>query len=260
MKRTFQALFVDLGRSFGSISFLVAAFGIFIAYYMGIWGELHFKSDVLYLFKISDDASAFNMLTVLFCTIPYTTAFCSDWDSRYIRSTVIRTGLTGYGFSKVTACALSAGSAVALGKSLFVLSLIPWFSLVSTTADNYEFFATRTLGGEFLLNGQYALYFAVYIYLGFLSGALWSVAGLCASAYMPNKFVAICTPFIAYYVLNIVTYAFPVWLRVNRISQGMCILGGTLLSLQYATLLFTALIAGAGLLFIRTSKRRLANG
>jgi fumarate reductase subunit D len=94
----------------------------------------------------------------------------------------------------------------------------------------------------------------------FLSAAFWSVVGLCASSYMPNKFVALCTPFIISFFLNRFTYTFPIWLRLNRISEGMCKFNGTVISLAYATLVYTVLTTVAGLIFVKNAKRRLANG
>lgn len=137
---------------------------------------------------------------------------------------------------------------------------MPWIKLVSTSAANFESFATQTLGGIYLSQGHYIMYFAVYVYLAFLTGAFWSVVGLCASAYLPNKYVALCTPFIASSLINIVTYKFPVWLRLNRIAEGSFIIKGTFLSLVYATLSYSILIICIGLLFVNSAKRRLSNG
>lgn len=260
MKRISNPLSMDLLRSFGSMGFFAAALGITMVCYAGILNELRHASDLLYLFKYSTDSNGFNMLIVLLFVLPYTTCFCSDWNSGFIRLSIVRTGFNKYGFFKVLACALSSGASVALGLALYILSLEPWIKLVDITASNFEFFSVRTLGGEFLLNGQYLKYFMVYIYLGFLKGAFWSVVGLCASAYLPNRFVALCTPFITYYVLSIATYRFPAWLRLNKIFDGLCIIKNTYITLIYATLLILSLITCVGLLFVRTVKRRLTNG
>lgn len=257
---TFKAISMDLQRSFCSPGFLIAVIGVCIAYFLGAWDEIPYAKDILYLYKYSSMSSAFNMLTVLFCVLPFTTSFCNDWDSQFIRASVIRSGVDRYGFSKLIACAFSSGIAIALGTTLFILLLLLKVPLVFTSTDNFQFFATRTIGGSFLLNKQYIIYFAVNIYLGFLAGAFWSVVGLCASTYMLNRFIALCTPFIAHYFLNLITYSFPIWLRLNVITQGRCILGGTLWSLVYITFLFCILTCGVGLLFIRNVRRRLANG
>lgn len=260
MKQTLQTVYVELQRSLCSISFLIASLGVCTVYYLGAWGEIQHASDLLYLFRYSTQASAFSMLIVLFCTVPYSTSFCTDWNSRYIRLCVIRSGYNKYSFAKVLACAVSSGFSIVLGMVLFFLSLAPWVSIVSKTSSNFQIFADTTLGGIFLINGQHIIYFVIYIYLGFLKGALWGVLGLYISTYIPNKFVAIFTPFIVYYLINILTYSFPVWLRLNRISDGLCIIEGTLISLVYATVLFMGLTFVLGLLFVRTSKRRLADG
>lgn len=256
MKRTFQALSIDMKRAFGSINFFIAAIGVCIVYYASVWREIFPKANILTLFEYAP--VSLGPLIALFCVLPYTTSFCSDWNSQYIRLIAIRTSHRGYGLSKVISCALSSGSAIALGNALFIISLMPRIALVSESSIKSA--AAYTVGGEFLLNGQYGMYFAIRIYLAFLAAAFWSVVGLCASSYMPNKFVALCTPFIASFFLNRATSTFPVWLRLNKISEGMCMLKGTWVSLAYATLLYTMLTVAVGLLFVRTAKRRLANG
>ncbi len=259
MKKMFNTLFIDLGRSFGTLNFYVTLLSVCVIYYMGAWSELGTAKDILLLFKYSGEGSTFNMLMVMVCVLPYSTSFCSDWNSQNIRSCVIRTGCVKYCLSKVISCALSSGCAMMLGMVLFLISLLPRLPLVSVRATNYEYFATRTLAGEFLLQNQYIKYFLVYILLGFLTGALWSIVGLFISAYVPNKFVIICGPFIIYYFLNLISYSFPIYLRLEKVYTGKCILGGTWTSLFYAVFLFIVLSVTVSILFTRSVKRRLAN-
>jgi hypothetical protein len=262
VKRAFQVLYMDLWRSFISIEFLLATVGVCLVYYIGCWSELKFSHDVLNLFKFSSVNSTFYLILVLVAVLPYSTSFCSDWNSQYIKPTIIRNGITKYCFSKIITCALSSGCAFALGMAIFIISLrlSLGYPLVTPSEGDFTFYATRTLGGEFLLSGHYILYFLIYIFFGFLTGALWSVVGLYASTYIPNRFVSLCTPFIIYYASNIFTRTFPVWLRLNRITEGMCIIKGTLESLVYATVLFSFLTLIIGVLFLQKVKRRLANG
>jgi hypothetical protein len=260
MNKSFNTLAMDLRRAFLSRGFWITASAVCILYYIGIWNEIKFAGDFLYLFKYSTDISSLNPLIAMLCVLPYTHSFCSDWNSQYIKFVIVRSGQDSYGISKVIACALSSGCAIALGMILFFISSMPWIKFVSPTATNFSFFSTQTLGGGLLLQGQYFLYLLTYIYLAFLTGAFWSVLGLCASAYIPNKYVALCTPFIAAATISLITVKFPVWLRLDKITEGSCILNGTFFSLSYATLIYTTLTIGAGMLFVKTAKRRMANG
>ncbi|WP_025688565.1 hypothetical protein [Paenibacillus zanthoxyli] len=259
MKQTFQMLSTDLKRAFGSIGFLIAAAGIWIVYYSGARTEMLHAPDVLLLFKYSAGASGINTIQILLCVLPYTTSFCSDWNSKYIMPVVIRSGTYRYAWSKIISCALSSGASIALGILLFILPFTLRIPLVSAEAGNFEAFATRTLGGELLQNDHYIAYFAIYIYLAFLSGAFWSVVGLCASAYISNKFVALFTPFIGLYVLSLITYQFPPYLQLNKVTNGDFRIGSTSASLIYATLLIVALLAVVGFFFVKTVKKRLSN-
>ncbi|MBC8059812.1 MAG: hypothetical protein H7Y18_04020 [Clostridiaceae bacterium] len=259
MKETFQVFSMDIKRAFGSIGFFVAVLGVGIVYYTGA-RTLFGYADILLMFKYVTEASSFNHIVILFCVLPYTTSFCSDWNSKYIRLVVIRMGPLKYAVCKIITCAVSSGTAMVLGIILFILPLTLRIPLVDTYSrfSSYESFVT-TLGGGFLLNGHYIMYFAVYIYLMFLTAAFWSIVGLCASTYIPNKFVALFTPFIGLYVLSNITSKFPNWLRLDKVINGECIINGTFVSLIYATLFVTVLIAGVGLLFYENVERRISN-
>lgn len=255
MKKTVQVFCVDVKRAFGSVGFWLATAGVWAVYYAGA-REVSYAPDILLLFKYSTEASGFNTLLTLLCVLPYTTSFCQDWNSRYIRSLVARSGLPRYAWSRVIACACSAGASVALGSLLFVLSFAFRLPLVSTAGGNYEAFATKTLGGALLLNGYPAAYFAVYIYLAVLAGAFWSVVGLCASAWITNKFVALFAPYIGFFTLGLVSSEWPLALQLTRVTRGDYQPGGTLASLLYATLFVAVLLGAVGFLFVTTIKKR----
>ncbi|CAH1215439.1 hypothetical protein PAECIP111893_03970 [Paenibacillus plantiphilus] len=259
MKRTVGILSMDLKRAFGSSGFLLAILGVWLIYYAGAGSEIEYAPDVLLLFKYSTQASGFNKIIILCCVLPYTISYCIDWNSKYMRPVVIRVGSFRYALSKIIACGLSSAMAVVVGIILFIVPFAIHIPLVSPVAGNFEAFATGTLGGELLLDGQYVSYFVVYIYLAALAGAFWAIVGLCASAFMPNKFVALFLPFIGLYVLNFITVEFPIWLQLNEVTNGDVIIGGTTFSLIYATLLVGVLLAGVGLLFVKTTARRLSN-
>lgn len=259
MKGIFPALSMDIRRAFGSVGFFLAAFGVCMVYYAGARTFFSY-ADILFMFKYATGGSSFNHVLLLFCALPYTTSFCNDWNSKYIRSVVARMGTRRYALCKIISCALSSGTAMVLGIILFTLPLTLRIPLVDTSSRlaNYQQFIT-TLGGGFLLNGHFIMYFIVYIYLAFLAAAFWSVLGLCVSAYIPNKFVALFTPFIGLYVLAYITSKFPIWLQLNKITNGDCIINGTFVSIIYATIFVTVLIACVGLLFYKTIERRLSN-
>ena len=258
MKFFFKTLKNDLMRSVISTEFTLAILGVCIVYYMGAWSELKFAPDILYLFRYAKEAGTFDIIFILVSILPYTTCFCSDWNNQYIKPFIIRTGIKRYTISKIITCMISAGSAYVFGMLVFVASLKISLPVISINSDINNY--TKALGGELLINERYILYFGVYCILGFLTAALWSTVGLYASTYLPNKYIALFTPFIMYYVLNLFTGKFPVWLRLNRISQGRCVIGGTATTLGYVILLHLALIIVIGFLFSRKVKGRLENG
>ncbi len=258
MKSFFRTLNNDLIRSFISIEFALAVLGVYMVFYIGAWSELKFAPDILYLFRYAKEAGTFDIIFILVSIIPYTTCFCSEWNNQYIKPVIIRAGIRQYTISKIFTCAISAGCAYVFGMIIFVVSLKIRLPVISVNSDLNPYI--RTLGGEFLMDRRYFLYFAIYCMLGFLTAALWSAVGLYASSYLPNKYVALFTPFITYYVLNLFTSKFPIWLRLNRISQGRCVIGGIGSSLGYAILLHLLIIMIIAFLFSRKVKGRLENG
>jgi hypothetical protein len=87
------------------------------------------------------------------------------------------------------------------------------------------------------------------------------VIGLTISAFLPNYFVAIITPFIASYILEDLTKSMlpgPINLysltRVNDVIEQ-----GAVISFLYYLFIFSAFIFALGLLFSYQVKRRIRN-
>lgn len=112
---------------------------------------------------------------------------------------ISRCGKYAYARSKFLVASMLGGMTLFLGGLIFILALATYLPLV-TPEQIFEtswipFSGTLSIG-----NGW--PYFAIVLYISFLGGALWASVGLCASAYFPNRYVAICAPFIFRFFLT----------------------------------------------------------
>ncbi|MEW8955936.1 hypothetical protein [Clostridium sp.] len=257
-----RILLMDFRRSFLSFGFIAASVGTCILLFLGDWGDIIRRdSDILSYFNVSVSIGGVLPLIMLLCSLPYTTNFCSDWNSKFLRPTLIRSGVYKYSWSKILMCSLTSFLSIVFGAWLFMIILSFKVPLVNTSAQNYNVYATKTFG-SLLLGGNYITYFALRIYTMAISSSLFAVLGLYISTYIPNKFVALTSPFICFYVLSEVAYGMglPSWLQIELIMKSSFNLGGNFINIIYCSLLFITLTIVVGILFTKNVKRRINNG
>lgn len=145
---------VDFRRAYFSFGFLVAVVGMCAALFLGISTEGYVintvpNEEVLYFYMVAH-AKGFSELSLIFAALPYATSFCTDWNSQFICSTLIRSDLKSYSVSKVFTCALAGGSAVVLGEGLFIFLLSLYFSLVNPQDPSFASLTAGDLFGSLL--------------------------------------------------------------------------------------------------------------
>lgn len=131
MKHFFCVLGQDLRRTVLSWTFLVAVLGLAFVNVVSLFDEYQLltpNTSVLYLEMLMGYRN-FYMIFLLFAALPGTTLFCSDWDNRYIRFSVMRSTKNAYAAGKVIACFLSAILTVVLAEWLTVFALCFQFDL-----------------------------------------------------------------------------------------------------------------------------------
>lgn len=254
----------DLKRAFLSKNFLIAVLGVSILFLLPALGDLrHSTQDVAYFFNMSSQIGRLANVLVIFCTLPFAWSFCNEWNTKYIRFSVIRRDVTAYSWSKIAACGISSGLSVVLGIVVFLFLSFLWGNpLVSTQSLNFETFSDSYFG-VFLKSGEYLLYFFSFLWLYFLSGMFWGILGLCISGFLPNVFVVITAPFVLQYTIsNVFTqYHFPRYVDLYYLGNGRFDLSKSpYVNLFYGTLVFVGLSLGAGYIFSKSVRRRLANG
>lgn len=260
MIKIWRTLQVDLQRAFCSMNFFLAVLAMFVFLIINTGKEMVFAEDVLYLYTVANFQS-FAIMYVLVAALPYAASFCADWNNQFIRPLLIRISWKSYTISKVTVCALSSAAAVALGEFLYIIFFCVQYPLVDPQGNMFEN-STQLSYGFLLLEGHYITYFFCHILILATAAVFFSVLALSISAYLPNVFVTMASPVIAYYFLISLSYnlGLPGWLDFNAIIKGDACMSSPLLSILYTLCCIVLSSVFLGCLFARRLKRRIGDG
>lgn len=250
---------MDLRRAFISPAFLFSSVGMAAVLFFNAANEFKINSScsVLYLDGIME-SNYFYSLAMLFCAVPFAASFCADWSNQFIRPSCIRSGPRQYCISKVIACALSGGSVVAFGHILVYFLLLLRFPL-ARASDIQNMILNEPVLGCYLQGRQYLMYLLCKLIFQFEFYAFLAVLAFFISTFIPNIFVVLASPLLAYYfLLNLeAELHLPTWLDIRIISEGQCNLGNTAVSVLYALVFFSVLCAVLGTVAVKNVKGRL---
>ena len=181
-------------------------------------------------------SGSINLIVGILPLLPFATSFATEWDKRATNFWIVRTGIRNYSINKVVTSALSGALTTGLGIVLFILIAGLWFPLFSNITSGNPYAELLEAGKPLL----YLMYYIVHISLG---SALFAVTGLWVSTYIPNKFVAISTPMVLYFIahrfttqLDIPEYLKALWI-VEAIYHAGSPLATLLLKLVIVTIL-----------------------
>lgn len=256
---------LDCRRAFFSTGFLLSVAGMCVALFASLSTETSLikqfndKYDVLFLYIIATH-QGFSLLSVIFATLPFSTSFCVDWNNQFIRSTIIRSDINSYGISRVFTCLLASGSAVALGYIFFIFILMMKFPLANTQSDSFKN-ALSLPFGQILLNGNFFIYFIVKLLIIFITSSFFAILALWISIYLPNIFVTMASPVLAYYFIIRIPQEIGIsttWFHIT--IYGMIYPGHPYLSLLYSIFILILLCMLMGIFTVRQIKRRLEHG
>lgn len=194
---------------------------------------------------------------VIFGSLPVTANFADEWKCGITSQCVSRVGVGKYAVSNILMCFGATFSTVLIGMMLYS-------GIYSTF---YPFYVPdgNTMGTPydiFIQNGFPIFYLISLIFVYAASCGMWAVMGLMMSAFLPNKYIAICTPFVASYAIERVTMGLPpalnLWnISISALPWNDVSLKNAFLTIFYSTG-FSCVIAGVcGVIFFRTVKRRI---
>ena len=199
------------------------------------------KADYINFFFSSLALGGYLIFTPIITAMPGVFRFCDEYNSGYLRFMLVR-----------------SKSRIFRDKTL--LRLIAVFALIMLIfCDPYvpNGHSKTPLDGSILqpfenVAGGFGLV-GVIILLAFLFGVVWGVIGTALSAAVPNRYVALCGPFVLFFLMHLVASA----LQKEKFSPTNTILPDILPSFGFLFLYQAVLLVLGCAAFIFFARRRL---
>lgn len=234
---------------------------VFFISVLGVWGVCLLRfingsltaADVVGDLDLLVNLDAFRKVIAVFAALPFASTFAEEWKANMSFSCILRCSPKKYAWSQVLMCFLTAFLTSIMGFILFLIS--DSFRMPLYIPD--EISSTSPFG--YFLDHQMVWINLLLVSANFsISCAMWSVSGLLMSAVFPDKLIAVCTPFIASYLLERITLKFPdqfnlLYVALSRIS----IMGSPLLSFLYVIFLFSLITLLLGFIFVHMVEKRV---
>lgn len=201
------------------------------------------------------DLDAFRKLAVIFAAIPFTSNFADEWKHNITTNCITRKGIKKYAVSNVLLCAITAFIAVFIGIMLYMLTASCFSDFDRPDQNIYEGYPYC----ELLNDGPRWLYPVIRIFIFSVSCSMWCVMGLMMSAFIPNKYVAICSPVVASYVVERITMQLPAKLSLYSLSLSVPLVGNSIITFVYTMFVFTGITAACGIGFYIILQKRVQN-
>ena len=191
---------------------------------------------------------------VIMGALPFAANFAEEWNTIAINHYVIRTKPRKYAAANVVTCVLSSIVTVFVGMTVFagIYSLFYPFYIPTNNPPAPPYGVLEKLGFPFLSMSANLFIFSV-------SCAMWSAMGLMLSAFFPNKYIAICSPFIFSYAVERLTMQLPTQLNLYHISLSYIGWTGPLGAFLYSMGLLLGISAICGIIFTVIVEKRVHN-
>lgn len=209
-----RAMRVDLCRAIFSLRFVLAAFlSLFWTVFNGVFDIFlnHSISSLEVPYVLNQALTGdfgLGMLILSISAVPFSTSYLTDRKFGFARYAINRVGLRVYGLSRVISVAISANLAAISASSL----LLAIFSL--TGAPHVIPSRANYLNGNYLdLVYQYGpmVYYVVRLTIFGLSCSTAAVFSLLVSTLIPNSYVSLISPLVAYYGYGAIMSLFSLW-------------------------------------------------
>lgn len=243
-----RAYFYKLLRS--PLFYLGFAATLALAFYFNITRGIHYLSLLNELFSLISFQD-YKRIFVLFAALPFTSNFADEWNSKTAVNCVTRKKAGSYAVSNIVMCYISAFAAVFAGLAVYILfksATKPLFN-----PDNV-FSGFKSL----FENGAPMLGLMLMIFVYASSCGMWAVMGLCASAFFPSRYIAICAPFVFCYVIDKFSKNLPDNFQLEPLSLSLSDMD-PLPFFLWANFVFIAISAVCGIIFTVKVKRRIEN-
>lgn len=217
---------------------LIGIFGVFALCCTHFFSDILFSNDMVTHISFFLDVDAYRKAIALFAALPFTANFAAEWQSGVTRYCVIRDGSKKYAISNGLFCVGTSFLTVFIGIMLFAGVFSFWITFYKPDPN-----PKGLPFGVLLDNGLPWLYLMIKVFIFSCSVSMWCVMGMFFSAFFPNKYVALCSPLVASYVIERITINFPDAANLWYLSLSVLNWTDPWLSFLYITGVFTALSA-----------------
>lgn len=200
------------------------------------------------------DISTLRKMIAIFGALPFAANFADEWTNHVTIGCVSRCGVKEYAVSNAVMCFISSLVTVFLGMMLFA-GVQSFFKPVFIDSGN----GMSILRETFLRGGAPWVYIMYRVFVFAVSCAMWSVMGMTLTAFFPNKYVGLCSPFVASYILERFSMQLPPNFNLWYVSLSNLRWENVWGQFFYSVGLFAALAAVCGLVFVIMVKRRVQN-
>ena len=259
-----NAFLADL-RSAMNRRFLISVFGIVLCFCLDNWEtlkvSLHSQSSALCVFYFFFNSYSFggifmSYFSCLLAALPFSTRYSYECQGGMNVYALARCGRKNYARVKMIVAGLSGGAVLLLGGLVFSLALASYLPVITRTKlmdyNGMPYYS-------FLASGTGWKYFAVVLYLSFLSGAIYGCVGMAASAFLPSPYLAICTPMVFSFSLVEFSrlFALPSSIRLDYLLKARGIIWTESLTLILLTIEAFAICWALYRLFLKRVCHRL---
>ena len=145
-------------------------------------------------------ASGFSPFAAIFPVLAYSTVYCKEYDSGYLRMVLHRAGYAGFAKVRIVTVAVSGGLMIAL--PFLAACLIAYAGGahgIPAGVDEGLLEGSKIIEGIVKYGDWYVI--AGKTLMGFLFGALWALVGFAFAVWIPNRYVGLLAPFVLYEAL-----------------------------------------------------------
>jgi len=211
------------------------------------------QMDVLSMSTYPMALSGFTPFAVIFPVLIYSTVFCEEYNSGFIKSIILRIGGKKYMLSRILTTAISGAATIGIAFLLLFVCLL--IIGVPTTRENVQAF-TNTIWWPYVQVGGGVLVLLGKIVLGVMFGAVWGLAALYVSTIFANRYVSLIAPFVIYQALWVIFQRIP-YLNPLLLLRGDFPATGFVGSFPYILIFQGVWILVLGYLSYRGMKKRV---
>ncbi len=233
----------------------VSILGVFAICCFGMSSQSDHPGGVIFMYDVMLDISSYRKLMMLFATLPFGAVYCREWNEKTANYIICRSSVTKHLSAYILFQFITAFLVTFIGILLSVAAFCIDGTLFISNPNAY----TDAFGQ--LMNEKYVLLYLLFrTYHYSFSIAVWALSGIAMSSVFLNPYIAICSPLVFSYVLEMITiensFMPDLWhlsLSYTEVSTNPFIASA------FITIIFSVLGMIFGAFFWNLAKRRVQN-